>query len=120
MRRILVGIGLFALLFVVPTRPAAAQARGYVGAGAGVLIPTGDYADAVKTGWIGHVVAGVSGPKGLLGGRVNGSFERNKFDVGDDNFRFVGAMGDVVVSPMTGGGMARPYFLGGVGFQNGK
>src|ERR1041384_6225418 len=107
MRRILAGFGLFALLFVVPARPAAAQARGYVGLGAGVLIPTGDFADAVKTGWLGQGVVGVSGPRGMIGGRVNGSFSKNKFDVGDDNFRIIGAMGDVVVSP-PGGGKARP------------
>lgn len=120
MRRILAGFGLFAMLVVLPTRPAAAQARGYFGLGAGVSIPTGNFADGVKTGWIGNVVAGVSGPKGMIGGRVNGTFSKNSFDVGGGNFRLLGAMGDVVVSPMTGGGKARPYFLGGLGFQNGK
>src|ERR1044071_2880279 len=56
MRRIVAGFGLFGLLLVVPTRPAVAQMRGYFGAGAGIAIPTGDFADAVKTGWIGHVI----------------------------------------------------------------
>jgi opacity protein-like surface antigen len=120
MRRIVAGFGLFGLLLVVPTRPVVAQMRGYFGAGAGIAIPTGDFADAVKTGWIGHVIGGFSGPKGMLGARVNGSFTQNNFDAGGGNFRLVGAMGDLVVSPMTGGGKARPYFLGGLGFQSGK
>src|ERR1041384_7287412 len=101
MRRILAGFGLFAMLVVLPTRPAAAQARGYFGLGAGVSIPTGNFADGGKTGWIGHVGAACPGPKGMIGGGVNGTFRKTSFDVGGGTFRPLGAMGDVVVSPMT-------------------
>lgn len=120
MTRIMAGVVAVGLAQALAGRPAVAQARGYVGAGAGVNIPTGTYNDAVKTGWLGQVVAGVTGPKGRFGARIDGSFARNSFDLGGGNFRLIGVMGDVVLSPMTGSGKTRPYFLGGLGIQSGK
>jgi hypothetical protein len=120
MKRIVVGAVVLGLAQALAGQPAAAQARGYVGFGGGVNVPIGTFNDAVKTGWLGQVVAGITGPKGRLGGRVDGTFARNGFDVGGGNFRLLGAIGDLVLSPMTGSGKTRPYFLAGLGFQSGK
>jgi hypothetical protein len=100
-----------------------AQARGYIGFGGGVSIPSGDFADVVGTGWLGQVVAGITGPTGKIGGRINGTYTRHAFDTpldDDPNIRFIGVMGDVVFSPGSGEAKLRPYLLGGLGFQNGK
>jgi hypothetical protein len=102
---------------------AQAQARGYIGFGGGVSIPSGDFADEVGTGWLGQVVAGITGPTGKFGGRINGSYARHSFDTlldDDPNIRFIGVMGDVVFTPGQPEAKLRPYLLGGLGFQNGK
>jgi hypothetical protein len=98
---------------------AAAQARGYVGVGGGVSIPMGDFKDGVKMGWLGQVVGGVK-LNDMFGVRVDGSYGQHKLKAtGGGNFKIIGAMGDVVLSPKTSGNAA-PYFLAGAGFQNGK
>jgi len=107
------------LLTLAGAQVAGAQARGYVGFGGGVSIPTGEFADAVNTGVMGQVVAGITGPTGVIGGRVNGTYTHHGFDLVDDaRIRFIGAMGDVVFSPGVADAKLRPYLLGGLGFQN--
>jgi opacity protein-like surface antigen len=68
---------------------------------------------------LGQVVAGITGPTGVIGGRVNGTYARHNHDTVDDaRVRFIGAMGDLVFSPGTGDAKLRPYLLGGLGVQN--
>jgi hypothetical protein len=86
--------------------------------GGGLAIPVGDYKDAGgKTGWAAQIAAGLA--HGMMGGRINATFMRNGFEGTDEHFRILGAMADFLVSPSTSGQIA-PYFLGGIGFQNGK
>ncbi len=59
MRRKLVGLAATALLIAASAQPASAQARGYVGFGAGVTLPLGSFKDEAKLGWLGQVLGGV-------------------------------------------------------------
>jgi len=121
MNRIVRGVLVAGVVASVAAGGAQAQARGYVGFGAGVSIPTGDFGDSFGTGWLGQVVAGITGPTGVIGGRVNGTFMRHSHDTVDDaSVRLLGVMGDLVFSPGTGEAKLRPYLLGGLGYQNAK
>lgn len=123
MNRIVRGLLVAGVAASMTAGGAQAQARGYIGFGGGVSIPSGDFADGVSTGWLGQVVAGITGPTGKIGGRINGSYTRHSFDTlldDDPNIRFIGVMGDVVFSPGQPDAKLRPYLLGGLGFQNGK
>ncbi len=122
MKRILRGVLAVTLVGTVAASSVQAQARGYVGFGGGVSIPTGDFADGNTTGWMGQVIAGITGPTGVVGGRISGSYIRHSIDdpLIEGNNRIIGAMGDVVFSPGLAEAKLRPYLLGGVGFQNGK
>jgi hypothetical protein len=121
MNRIVRGVLVAAVVATVAAGGASAQARGYIGFGGGVSIPRGEFGDVYGTGFLGQVVAGITGPTGKLGGRVNGTYVRHSHDTIDDaNVRFIGAMGDLVFSPGQPEAKLRPYLLGGLGFQNGK
>ena len=118
MSRSLRGLMVTGLLTAALAAPAAAQARGYVGLGGGISIPTGDFADAVKTGWFGQFLAGITGPNGMLGGRIDGRFMKHSYDVADASTRLLGANADIVLSPGMAASKLRPYFLGGLGVFN--
>jgi hypothetical protein len=121
MNRIARGVLVAGVVASVAASGAEAQARGYIGFGAGASVPTGDFGDGYKVGWLAQVVAGITGPTGVIGGRVNGSITRHNHDTLNDNTaKLVGAMGDLVFSPGSGDAKVRPYLLGGIGFQNRK
>ena len=123
MNRIARGVLVAGVAASIAAGGAQAQARGYIGFGGGVSIPSGDFADEVGTGWLGQVVAGITGPTGKIGGRINGTYTNHTFDTvlsDDPSFRFIGVMGDVVFTPGQPDAKLRPYLLGGLGFQNGK
>jgi hypothetical protein len=120
MRRIIVGIVALGFSQALAARPADAQARGYVDVGGGVGFPTGRYNDLVKTGWLGQVAAGITGPRGKFGGRIDGTFAKNEFALGVGSLRFMGVMGDLVLSPRNAARRTRPYLLGGIGFQSAR
>lgn len=121
MKRIVVTLVATGMLTAALAAPAAAQARGYVGFGAGVSLPTGDFGEGVKTGWLGQVIAGITGANGMLGGRIDGMYVRHSFDgTVDGSTTLLGANADVVLSPGSAGAKLRPYVLGGIGFFNGK
>ncbi|HEX7023282.1 MAG TPA: outer membrane beta-barrel protein [Gemmatimonadales bacterium] len=87
----------------------------------GLSIPTGDFGDIVKTGWNGQVVAGITGPNGRFGGRIDGLLSRHDWDgVADTHTTLLGANADLVVAAGTESAKVRPYALGGVGFFNVK
>ncbi|HEU5220368.1 MAG TPA: outer membrane beta-barrel protein [Gemmatimonadales bacterium] len=121
MRYRLAGLSVMALLLAGATRPAAAQARGYVGFGAGVSVPLGDFADDYKLGWLGQVVAGVTGASGKIGGRIDGMYARNALKgTGGFHLGLFGANADIVFTPGKRPAKVHPYILGGVGFFNAK
>lgn len=121
MKRMLAGFLGTGMLTLALVAPAQAQARGYVGFGGGLSIPTGDFGDAYKMGWLGQVVAGITGPNGMLGGRIDGMYIRHSHDIVDGgSIQLLGANGDLVLSPGSADAKIRPYLLGGIGFFNVK
>ena len=111
-------VGAVALLMAGSSWSAEAQLRGFAQLGGGLAIPVGDFKDeGAKTGWLGQVAGAVT--YGMMGARISGTYMRNGFEGLDEHFRIVGAMADFMVSPSLSGSAA-PYFLAGVGFQNGK
>jgi hypothetical protein len=122
MTRIKTGLATVALLLVAgAAAPVAAQARGYIGFGAGASIPIGDFADAAKTGWLGQVMGGVTSANGMLGGRIDGTYGQNSFKgTGFGKLKLLGVNADVVITPGKRPAKAHPYFLAGVGFYNAK
>ena len=120
MKRTIAGFVATGLLTVALTAPASAQARGYVGFGGGLSIPTGNFGDAYKTGWLGQVIAGITGPSGMFGGRIEGMYVKHSVDGVDASTKLLGANADLVVSPGSAAAKVRPYLLGGVGFFNSK
>jgi opacity protein-like surface antigen len=121
MRRKIPGLMAAALVLgAVAANPAAAQARGYVGFGGGVSLPMGDFGDGAKTGWLGQVIAGITGPNGRFGGRIDGMYLRHSAEVGDAKSKMIGVNADLVVSPGSSAAKVRPYVLGGVGLVNAK
>lgn len=105
-----------ALLAGIPSN-AGAQARGYVGFGGGMAFPLGTFGDAANTGYLGQFIAGITGPSGRLGGRIDGMLASH--DYGPYTYRQIGVMGDVVFTPGAGSNVT-PYLLGGLGLVNGK
>lgn len=121
MRRKVVGLAVAALLITGAARSATAQARGYVGFGAGVALPMGNFKNAVKTGWLGQVIAGVTSANGMLGGRIDGMYIRNSLKgTGGGSTKLLGANLDLVWTPGQRPAKVHPYLLGGVGFFNAK
>jgi opacity protein-like surface antigen len=121
MKRTLAGFLGTGMLTLALVAPAQAQARGYVGFGGGLAIPMGSFGDAYKMGWLGQVIAGITGPNGMLGGRIDGMYIRHSFEgTVDGSTQMLGANGDLVVSPGSADAKIRPYLLGGIGFFNVK
>ena len=121
MKRFALALVATGLLTAALAAPAAAQARGYVGFGGGLSVPTGNFADAYKTGWLGQVIAGITGANGMLGGRIDGMYVKHSVDgVSDASRKLLGANGDVVLSLGSTAAKLRPYLLGGIGFFNVK
>jgi opacity protein-like surface antigen len=119
MRKI-AGLVASALLLSAAATPVAAQARGYFGFGAGLSLPTGDFGDDFKTGWLGQVVAGITGASGKIGARIDGQYVRHSPDGGTGHLRMIGVNGDLVWTPGKRPANVHPYLLGGIGFYNGK
>ena len=120
MRRLVAGLLVTGLMSAAAV-PASAQARGYVGLGGGLSIPTGDFGDSFKMGWLGQLIAGITAPSGRFGGRIDGMYARHSLDdVDEGSTTMLGANGDLVFSPGSADARVRPYLLGGVGFYNVK
>ncbi len=120
MKRMLGAVILGGLLVASVPGLAGAQSRGSISLGAGANIPIGDFGDVAKIGWLGQVAGMITFGDGMLGVRVNGTYGQNSGEAeGSGKVKFIGAMGDVVVSPRTAGNLS-PYVLAGAGFVNAK
>lgn len=119
MKRIVGRMAVAGLALILVAGPASAQARGYLGFGAGVNVPVGDFADAFKLGWLGQVVAGITSANGKIGGRIDGSYSKNSVkSPGTGHVSLIGANADIVFTPGKRPAKVHPYFLAGVGFYN--
>jgi F-type H+-transporting ATPase subunit epsilon len=86
------------------------------GVGVGLQVPTGEYAQQDKLGW----VAGGGGtywPKsGKLGVRGDASYGRTAHDTSAGSTKIAGGMASLVYAPGSGTASVRPYVMGGLGF----
>jgi opacity protein-like surface antigen len=125
MRRIAVGLMGPALMLALMAAPAAAQRanhhHAYIGIGGGLALPTGDYADAFKTGWNLDALAGFTTRGGIWGGRVDLMWAQNNLKLGlNGHERLLGLNGDIVLTPGHRPANWHPYLLAGIGVYNGK
>lgn len=111
------GLVLLAVMaLVVAARPASAQSIRW-GLGAGLLMPTGDYADFDKMGY----TAGLGGTYNLPGGigiRADVSYgtTSEKSGITAHSSKILGGMASVVYA--FGAAGPKPYVMGGLGFTN--
>lgn len=113
-----VGVGSLALLLFL-TGTAEAQhrhdmeARGYLGVGGGLAVPSGDFGAAANLGWVGHGFIGYTTRHGILGGRLDASFGRNPLGLG--SLWMGGATANAVLTPGHRPASFHPYLLAGAG-----
>jgi len=89
--------------------------------GGGVILPQGDYADDVESGWHGMVAFTFKPPASPVGFRVDGAYNLSALDLPTDvdaNSQIITVSGDVVYAFSTAG--VGPYFLGGATWGNAK
>ncbi len=98
----------------------AAQAQGvYFGAGAGLTIPTGDLADAVKTGWNAVANVGYEMASGL-GIRGDFYYGQHSYDADSDfKLKLAGGYGNVTYTFKSAASI-KPYIIGTIGATNSK
>jgi len=117
MRRSLIGISSLALGLVLAAAPAQAQ---FFVAG-GLTMPSGDFGDAYKAGWMANAGASL---KSFANGRANlwveGMYTENKVDgTSDAKSTIIGGLGSVTYN-LTAGSNTTPYLIGAVGYLSQK
>jgi hypothetical protein len=87
------------ILVAVQTAAASAQTAGFVGLGGGASFPTGSRSDAMRTGWMTELMAGLVLPGNFASARIGGMLGESR----------VGAMADDMWmgDPLPGGGTSR-------------
>ena len=120
MRRLARSLMIVGLMLGAAATTLSAQARRYIGVGGGMAVPTGDYGDATKLGWIAHLIAGFTTSGGLVGGRLDASWIQNKIEATSRSVRLIGATGNLVLTPGRRPADFHPYFLAGLGLYNSK
>jgi hypothetical protein len=108
---------------LVPTLLAAqATTRPTFGVSGGVSFPTGDFADAVSTGYDIAAHIGFKPALSPVGLRIEGMF--NQFDLkgtgNDIKAKILAGTANLVVMSSAAPGAMRPYFIGGAGVYNVK
>jgi opacity protein-like surface antigen len=119
MKRTLLAVLAVGCLAVVAAPALSAQGL-RLGAGAGLLMPMGDYGDIDKMGFTGGVGGTVTMPGGL-GIRVDVSYgtTSEKSGVAAHTTKIMGGMASLVYA-LGGAAGARPYVMGGLGMYNVK
>jgi hypothetical protein len=109
---LLVALVLSASTFFLPGRTAAQS----VFVGAGVTVPTGDFSDDAKAGFLG--IGGVTFPMGPQGLAIlgEGYFGQNSHDLEGDKTSVYGAMGGLIYD-FAGQGEAGVYLFGQAGLM---
>lgn len=117
-KRIMLGVAAVALSLVAA---APAHAQAHVGISAGASFPTGDFGNAVNSGFNVNGIIGVSMPMSPIGFR--GEVGWNQFDFkggsSSDKTRIINGTANIVLTPST---MmpAKPYLIAGLGAYNVK
>jgi hypothetical protein len=113
MSRKMLAVAAFALMAPV----AMAQAQLKFGIGAGASVPSGDFADAVETGYHFLATAGIKPPLAPVGFRVDGMFNQFNYKTSlldGESQRLMGLNANAILS-MPGAVVLSPYIIGGVG-----
>jgi opacity protein-like surface antigen len=98
----------------------AANAQGIsLGMGGGIVLPSGDMANGLSTGWSGTAQLRVKPPVSPIGFQVDAFYTHFGFDGGDGHSRMIGGTANALFA-FPGAGPARPYLISGVGVYNGK
>ncbi len=112
---VLMGVlGLTLLAGTLEAQRAPLRARGYLGVGGGLGVPSGQFGNDANLGWIGHAFAGYTSRGGLWGGRIDASLGRNPLGT-PGGFWIGGATANLVVTPGKRPASFHPYFLAGFG-----
>ncbi len=110
---------LLAALLSVGVATAAAQlSKVTLGAAAGLLLPTGEYASQDKLGWLASARGAYWLGSGKLGVRGEVSYGETTHDTTAGSTKVVGGMASLVYALGTSTASTRPYLMGGVGFYS--
>jgi len=106
-------IGTLVLALAMTTGVARLQAQGFM-IGAGASIPSGDFGDEAKTGWVG--TAGLSFGAKALSFRIDGNYAQNssKFD-GEESSKMILGLGGIEFG--LGQKASHPYLVGEAGYM---
>lgn len=116
MSRVLGGV-MVAMLAM--SQSSAAQSTKYVYLGGGLTMPSGDFKDFAKTGWVADVGLGTSlGSSGRVFGFVDVFYGKNDHDTDGDSTTLMG--GGANIGIQSTGSSARVYGYAGLGMQNHK
>jgi hypothetical protein len=116
MSRLLKQILTLSLVGAVLAAPAAAQSMKL---GGGIVVPQGDYAADVETGWHAMGAFTFMPPASPVGFRADAAYHLSPFDLPGDidaSSAIITVSGDLVYAFSAGG--ASPYFLGGATWGN--
>ena len=117
MRRFIIGAASLALVLVLGAPSASAQ----FAVGGGITVPSGDYGDYAKTGWMAEAAfSPFQNADGTFMFWIEGIFGQNKHEGdGDDKTTLFGGFGTATYA-LTQGASANPYVIGSVGYLNHK
>ena len=116
-----IAFGVLAVLSLAGVACLSAQEGIKVGIGGGAQLPTGDYGNVDKMGWLigGDVTYWLTGAPIGIRGDVQYAQTSHKNNV-DGSSKVVGGLAEVVYAFGTEAEQLRPYILGGVGYYNVK
>lgn len=119
MKRIMLSALVVAAASAAGTTTLNAQSA-QLGLGGGVIIPTGDYGTADKSGWHGLGLVEISVPLSPVSVRVDAMYGQTSHKNISGNTKLAGSTADVVWHAGLPKAPARFYLLGGLGFYNVK
>lgn len=116
MTRRTLALAALAAAIALPVHIASAQLPAHFGIGAGATLPSGDYADATKTGY--HVLAtlDIRAPLMPLGLRIDGMFNELDIENSSEKSRVWVGTANAVYNMGVGG--VGPYVIGGLGLYH--
>lgn len=119
MRRMLRLVGAVMVAMLALSQASAAQTTKFFAIGGGLTVPTGDYKDYAKTGWVADAALGTNiGSSGKVFGFVDVFYGKNDHDTDGDSTTLMG--GGANIGIQSTGSSARVYGYAGIGMQNHK
>ena len=121
MRRLFAGAALLVATASFAAAPVAAQSDMDFFVGGGLNLPSSDFGDAFKSGWVANAgLSFFSTAEGRAKLWLEGLYTQNKFDDGtDDKSTIIGGLGSLTYN-LTAGSTTTPYLIGSVGYLSQK